>query len=290
MPKRLASDLEKKLNQLLDWLNSRPCVLAFSGGVDSSTLAKAMVVASTKKTTSDTSAISPIGYFAESPSSTELERSEARRIANEIGIELQVLQSREFEDPRFVANTPKRCYWCKKIRFSSIKELANERFRSNLISAIVVIDGSNADDAHDYRPGKQAAEEIGIRSPFAELGITKSEIRELAEYWDLSVASKPSNPCLATRVAYFQKLDVVVLRQIEAAEQVLKQILSIDACRARVDKPGNVRIELAEQDLNKIFCSDNRQKIIEELRKLDFNFIALDLEGFYSGKNNRGVV
>ena len=284
---KLASALEEKLNALITWLKNETCVVAFSGGVDSATLAKALSYAYEQYP--ELKRLKPIGYFAESYTTTAIERTEARRIAQEIGIELRVLQSKEFEDQRFVENSPLRCYWCKKVRFEAIKTVANEEFRSKINQEILVIDGSNADDKNDFRPGSRAAREVGVRSPFAELNISKAEIRSLASYWGLSVAQKPSNPCLATRIGYYLKLDNAILRQVEAAELAIKKILNVETCRARVDALNSVRIEIPEACISGVLSQETRRNLVVELRKVGFNFVSLDLEGFVSGKNNRSV-
>lgn len=276
----LSPDLIAKREKLFDWLRSRSCVLAFSGGVDSSTLAKALVEAN-----SNSNAKKTIGYYAVSATSSELERKEAQRIAEEIGIELRVVESDEFDDERFVENSPMRCYWCKKIRFGAIKRLASESEGA----PVDVLDGSNADDKGDYRPGAKAAREIGVLSPFAELGITKKEIRAFAADWGLSVADKPSNPCLATRLAYGLKLSIPLLRQVDAAEIAIKEILNVPTCRARIDLPGCVRIEVPEEYISAAAETNNRKRLVDASRKIGFKFVSLDLEGFYTGKNNRAL-
>ena len=201
---------------------------------------------------------------------------------------LVVLASKEFDDPQFVANTPKRCYWCKKIRFSSIKELAQRDYGDPNGAEVTVVDGSNLSDLGDYRPGVQAANEVGVKSPLAEVGLIKSEIREIARFWNISVAEKPSTPCLATRLTYNMPLSNEALRQVENAELAVKS-LGFTTCRARIDAPKTVRIELLENEIKDLINSEKRKKIVVLLRELGFNFISLDLEGFFSGKNNRAL-
>ena len=274
--------LAEKLNKLYDWAKGRACAIAFSGGVDSTTLAKALVERQ------DLLAVPPVGYFAESASSTELEKSEARRVANEIGLELRVVQSTEFDDPKFVENSPKRCYWCKKIRFSALKELAQHELGDPINASIALLDGSNADDSGDYRPGMQAALEVGVESPLLEAGLNKSEIRALADYWKLTVAQKPSTPCLATRIAYNLSITNDLLRKIETAEIAIKKA-GASTCRARVDGPTSIRIEVPEAEIERFAQRETRLAIIEQMRDLGFFFISLDMEGFASGKNNRAI-
>ena len=284
MAGKLSIQTETKLDSLFKWLKDKACVIAFSGGVDSSVLAKALTIAYERSLLK----IRPVGFFAESFTSTELEKKDARRVASEIGLPLVVLASREFDDPQFVANTPKRCYWCKKIRFSAIKELAQRDYGDPIGEEVIVVDGSNSSDLGDYRPGVQAANEVGVKSPLAEVGLVKSEIREIARFWDVSVAEKPSTPCLATRLAYNMPLLNETLRQIESAELAVKS-LGFTTCRARIDAPKAVRIELLDNEIEILINSEKRKKIVASLRELGFNFISLDLEGFFSGKNNRAL-
>ncbi len=304
--------LSEKMERLFDWFDRNDCAVAFSGGVDSATLAKALVLATERRgtlTTEDGTATRvrkapPTGFFAVGATSTDEEKRDANRLAAEIGIALQVLETTELNDGRFVANSPERCYWCKKIRFAELGRLAFATLRSaanaerekkengasqpveKLEFPLVLIDGTNADDASDFRPGTKAAREAGVRSPFAELGITKAEIRALARSWGLSVAEKPSNPCLATRVGYGIPLDVATLRRIEAAEIAVKRF-GFSTCRVRVDAPGTARIEVPEAEIDAASTPEVRRRLVAELRALGFAFVSLDLEGFASGKGNR---
>lgn len=300
--------LNEKTERLFDWFDRNDCAVAFSGGVDSATLAKALVLATERRTTLTTEdgaatgvrKSPPTGFFAVGATSTDEEKRDAERLAAEIGIALQVLETQELNDERFVANSPERCYWCKKIRFAELGRLAVETLRTTRKNGedgaaqavekeevpLVLVDGTNADDANDFRPGTKAAREAGVRSPFAELGITKAEIRALARSWGLSVAEKPSNPCLATRIGYGLSLDVATLRRIEAAEIAVKRF-GFSTCRVRVDAPGAARIEVPESEIDAASTPDVRRALVAELRKLGFAFVSLDLEGFASGKGNR---
>ena len=300
--------LSEKKERLFDWFDRNDCAVAFSGGVDSATLAKALVLATERRPTltsedgtpTGVRKAPPTGFFAVGATSTDEEKRDAGRLAAEIGIALQVLETQELNDARFVANSPERCYWCKKIRFAELGRLAVETLRTTRKNGaddatqsvdkegvpLVLVDGTNADDANDFRPGTKAAREAGVRSPFAELGITKAEIRALARSWGLSVAEKPSNPCLATRIGYGLSLDVATLRRIEAAEIAVKRF-GFSTCRVRVDAPGAARIEVPESEIDAASTPDVRRALVAELRGLGFAFVSLDLEGFASGKGNR---
>ena len=284
MSDRLSSQTQEKLERLVDWFRGKACVIAFSGGVDSTTLAKALVIANERSLLK----MPPVGIYAESFTSTEAEKIGVRRVASEIGLPLVVVESNEFDDPRFVANTPKRCYWCKKIRFSAIRDIAQKVYGDPNGENIVVVDGSNYSDADDYRPGVKAAVEVGVKSPLAEVGLIKSEIREIARFWNISVAEKPSTPCLATRLAYNMPLSNEILRLVEKAELAVKSF-GVSTCRARIDAPKTVRIELPENEIELFLSSEKRKRMVSLLRELGFNFISLDLEGFRSGKNNRAL-
>jgi len=274
------ANLAVKLERLIQWFKERPCVVAFSGGVDSVTLAKALVCAHIRFHAPRLA----VGILAESPTSTLKERIDARRAANEVGISLRTFRSEEFADPRFVENSPERCYWCKKTRFAAMQEI----IAREIGAGFTLIDGSNADDKGDFRPGTRAARETGARSPFAELEITKAEIRALAQAWGLSVADKPSNPCLATRVSYRLPLEVDVLRQIERAESFVRNC-GFPICRVRVDQKDCARIELPEENAARLMQVDVKRKIVAGLKNAGFKFVSLDLEGFYSGKNNQAL-
>ena len=304
--------LSEKKTRLFDWFDRNDCAVAFSGGVDSATLAKALVLATERRPTlmtedgtpTNVRKAPPTGFFAVGATSTDEEKREANALAAEIGIALQVLETQELNDERFVANSPERCYWCKKIRFAELGRLADATLRNAAVAdektkengaaqmtdnkevPILLVDGTNADDANDFRPGTKAAREAGVRSPFAELGITKAEIRALARSWGLSVAEKPSNPCLATRIGYGLPLEVATLRRIEAAEVAVKRF-GFSTCRVRVDAPGTARVEVPETEIDAASTPEVRRALVAELRGLGFAFVALDLEGFASGKGNR---
>ncbi|MDO5309006.1 MAG: ATP-dependent sacrificial sulfur transferase LarE [Planctomycetia bacterium] len=281
----LKPELEQKLQSLFQWFKGRACVIAFSGGVDSTTLAKALLLASEEGLLK----APVVGYYAQSPSSTKLESDHAIKTAQELGLDLRVMQSTEFNEPLFVENSPQRCYWCKKIRFSAIVKSAESELGKDLDVPVNLLDGSNENDHGDFRPGLKAAQEVGVLSPFSELHFTKDEIRQLAAHWNLSVANKPSNPCLASRMAYYLPLDEKYLRQIEKGEEFLYS-LGYQSCRVRVDTPLVARIEVPTSLITELASDPTRTKIVEKFREIGFNFIALDLEGFYSGKNNRAIL
>ena len=245
-------------------------LVAFSGGLDSSVIAKAAQLALGERT---------LAVTAWSPSSCEHEKEEAAQVAREIGIRHLLIESGEFEDARYLRNDKDRCYYCKQIRFSEMVRIAQEQ------NFQVVLDGSNADDQFDYRPGKRAAEELGVRSPLAELGITKETARDLAKGWNLSVWNKPAEPCLSTRVPYDQPLTESLLRRIEAAESCLKAF-GFSPLRVRAQGESTARIEVPVDQIGKLLEPPVRESLLDKFQTLEFRTVSVDLRGFRSGSMN----
>ena len=279
---KIPSVLEDKVGNVLNWCKGKRCVLAFSGGVDSTILGRILVEAYNLSLLE----MPPIGFYANSPTSTSNDVLEVRHVADEIRLSLVVLESGEFNEPLFLKNSFERCYWCKRWRFSEIMQKAQQICEPQYRNQIVLVDGSNADDSLDYRPGTKAAKELGVFSPLAEFGFSKKEIRALASCLELSVANKPSTPCLATRLAYNLTISEDRLRKVERAEQIIKEYTGGKG-RARMDAPDSIRIELPEEHIELFTTPKIRCCIVPKLRELGFNFISLDLEGFISGKYNR---
>lgn len=279
---KIPTELEGKVDNILNWCKGKCCILAFSGGVDSALLGRILVEAYDLSLLE----IPPMGFYANSPTSTSNDVLEVKRVADEIRLPLIVLESGEFNEPLFVENSSERCYWCKRWRFGEIKRKALQMCEPQYRSQIVLVDGSNSDDSFDYRPGTKAAKEIGVYSPLAEFGFSKKEIRALASSLELSVANKPSTPCLATRLAYNLTLSEDRLRRVESAEQIIQEYTGGKG-RARMDAPDSIRIELPEEYIESFATPEIRSCIVSKLRELGFNFISLDLEGFLSGKYNR---
>ena len=196
------------------------CV-AFSGGVDSSLILKAAVKAATK----DGSKVYAVTFDSRLHPSCDLEI--ANRVAAELGGVHKVIHVNELEQEAIRMNPVNRCYLCKKHLFVNLKEMAKS------LGAETVMDGTNEDDHHVYRPGIQALKELGIVSPLAELHITKAEVKAMAKEWGISVASRPSTPCMATRLPYNTPIDYDVMKQIEVGEGYLRELLG-----------GNVRLRL----------------------------------------------
>ena len=270
----LSHNLSDKYRLLLDGLAAvRSCVVAFSGGVDSSVLAKAVYQVLGNNATA---------IYLVSETSTAIEQETAQRIASEIGIRLLVFRSEEFAEPEFVRNGVDRCYHCKKVRFSQLSAWAKEH------DVDLVVEGSNADDADDYRPGSRAAKELGVRAPLAEVGLTKQEIRQIARHEGLSNWDLPSSPCLATRIEYNLPITVERLKRIAAAEVLLAE-QGFSPVRVRLYGNELARIEIAPDQMQRFLNEDFRKFMYEQLTTLGFTFVTLDLSGFQSGSMNRGM-
>lgn len=273
--------MEEKLVGLLRGLS--PAAVAFSGGVDSAVLAKAAVLAAERFGT-----VPPRAVFAFSSSSTGTDIEAAHRGAAEIGIELTEFESREMEIPEFLQNGRDRCYYCKRHRFSEMRNLIAgwdkpAGFDWHLL------DGENADDRTAWRPGRRAAEELGVRSPIAELGISKEGVRGLARRWGLSSAERPSTPCLVTRLIYGLAPEEHLLRMVETGEAILRS-LAFSTCRVRVDAPERARIEVPKSEISRVLEAGVREHILAEFQKIGWLSVSIDLDGFVSGKYDISAV
>ncbi len=245
-------------------------VVAYSGGVDSTLLLRLCV-----------EALGPAGVLAVTASSETLasdEEVDARRLAVAMGIEHLMVPISELEDEEFVRNPPERCYLCKRIRYGRLLSLARER------GLRWVVDGANADDSMDYRPGLRAASELGVRSPLQEAGLTKDDIRELSRAYGLPTWDKPSYACLASRVPYGCRITAEKLRQIDTAETFLR---GLGFKQVRVRHHGEVaRIEVPASQLGSLTTGDLAPRVVARLRELGFTYVALDLNGYRTGSLN----
>ena len=250
------------------------CVVAFSGGVDSTFLLAAAVRSLGSENV--------VAVTAISATLTSEEKAEAIELGHKIGVKHALLETKEFDSEQFTANAPDRCYHCKKIRFEALVEWAIE----NGIRWIV--EGSNVDDHGDYRPGSRAVAELApVRSPLQEAGLTKQEIRELSKDWKLSTAGKMSNACLATRLEYGLQITASRLKQIEEAEKYLRPIVE---GQLRVRHHGNLaRIEVEPAVIPKLTVPGVAATIDAELKKLGFHYVTLDLSGYRMGSMNKGI-
>ena len=267
----LPPELTAKRDRLLSLLEGfGSCAVAFSGGLDSTVLAKAAQLALGDRAVAVTGA-------SESLAVGELE--ECRRLAERIGIRHEVIQTEELANPDYRKNEADRCYHCKTELFSRLDAIARQS------SMAVVADGSNADDSREHRPGMQAARDQRVRSPLAECGLTKAEIRALALDWQLPTWDKPATPCLSSRIAYGESVTPERLAMIDKAERFLRG-RGFQPLRVRYHKGDLARIEVAADALAKFADPEFRREVIAELRAAGFKYVALDLEGFRSGSLN----
>lgn len=261
-------ELEKQLLSYPDVQNG--LCLAFSGGVDSAVVLRAAH-----------SAGLPVqaAYF-----STVLhpagEREEAERLCQELGVPFTVIAVDELSEAGIENNPPDRCYRCKRLLFLRLAEFAKGQ------GIRVLCDGTNADDLHEYRPGLRALKELSVKSPLAELGLCKSQVRALAEEMGLPVSQKPSSPCLATRLEYHTPLCREDLSRIGEAESFLKG-LGFPAVRVRLHR-GLARIEVPREKLTEL--SARGEEVCGRLKELGFRYVTLDLEGLRSGSMDIGLL
>jgi uncharacterized protein len=267
-----------KERRLAEWLRGQGSVLVgYSGGVDSTYLA---VVA---RETLGRSAV--IAVLGRSPSVPNDQSDNARTLAAERDIDLRIVETGEVEDPRYAANPVNRCYFCKSVLWDVLCPLARDH------GMAVVVDGTNADDLSEYRPGARAAAEQGVQSPLALFGLTKSEIRELSRSRGLSTWSQPSAPCLASRIPYGTPVTPERLAQVDRAERALRA-LGITG-NVRVRHHGDLaRIELDAPLIDEWLKPDQARLLAQSIRQAGFQRVALDLRGFRSGSLNvlEGVV
>ena len=258
-----------KLNELLTELGT--AAVGFSGGADSAFLAAAAHRAL------DGRAVAVTCYSATLP---ESERLETAVIARHIGIRHVLLPQNELNSEDFARNDADRCYYCKKGRFAALAAWAS------LNGYCWVLEGSNADDTDDYRPGLRAIGELAVvRSPLLEVGLTKSEIRELSRQWGLPTWNKPSAACLSSRVAYGQPVTAAKLAQIEAAEAIVKKYCQ---GQIRVRHHGDLaRIEVDPGELARLTRPDTARELGEQLKALGFTYITVDLAGYRAGSMNQ---
>ncbi|MEM2098562.1 MAG: ATP-dependent sacrificial sulfur transferase LarE [Candidatus Bathyarchaeia archaeon] len=242
--------------------------IAFSGGVDSATLA-----AVSHNILGDHA----IAVTAKSPTYTLEELEESKRVANEIGIKQVIVETNELMDENFSRNTEDRCYYCKKALLIRIQKVA-ENFGLNAI-----FEGTNFSDLQGHRPGFQAVKEtVNAYSPLVECKITKEEIREIARKLRLSVQNKPPMPCLASRIQYNERITPEKLFRVKAAEQEVRRLTGVKLLRVR-DHGGLARIEVGSNEREVLFNIEIQDRIATALKELGFKYVTIDTEGYRTG-------
>ena len=264
------NDGERRLYDLLATYDS--VIVAFSGGVDSAYLGWAA-----------TQVLGPAALCitADSPSYPDHHRQLAIRIAREFGLRHEFVRTAEMERPDYRANPVDRCYHCKHELYTVLTGLARGRGVS------VIVDGSNADDRGDYRPGRKAAREFGVRSPLDESDLTKTDIRELSRAAGLPTWDEPASACLSSRIPYHSEVTGEKLQMIERAEAVLRD-LGFRVCRVR-HHDGLARLEFGRDEMERAFEPAVRDRIVRELRAIGYQHVAVDLQGYRMGSLNEGV-
>jgi uncharacterized protein len=268
------SVIDEKRERLIETLRSYgSCLVAFSAGVDSTVVAKAAQVALGNRAAAVT---------ATSASLAAGELDQAVELARLIGIRHEIINTDELADPDYVRNAPDRCYRCKTELYDELVPLAEQ------LGFAVIANGANTEDLGDYRPGMIAAAEHQVRSPLVECGFTKAEVRKLAAHWELPVWDKPASPCLSSRVAYGEEVTADRLAMIDRAEQYLRG-LGLRTVRVRFHRGDLARLEVPHEAISRLADANVRVGLIDELTRLGFKYVTLDLAGFRSGSQNAAL-
>ncbi len=272
-PLRLESLRDPKVEKLASIIRGLGRVaVAYSGGVDSAFLLRAA---------RDLLGEHATGVLAWSESMDRGELAAAKEVAAGMGIPIRIIETREFDNPEYRKNSPDRCYHCKSELFIKVKEFAAAAGIPH------VLDGSNLDDLGDYRPGRRARDEVGVRSPLQEAGLTKAEIRLHSRALGVPTWDKPAAPCLSSRIPYGSEVTDEKLRQVEAAEGALR---SLGLREVRVRHHGPVaRIEVPPAELPRLLEETLRREAVSRIKAAGFLYVALDLQGLRSGSMNEAL-
>lgn len=261
---------EEKLIQLRQLLHKMGgVVVGYSGGVDSTFLS---VVAGKEL------GEKALHVLASSETRSPFAVREAVEMAERLGLNLIQIKTDEMDNDDFVCNTPERCYYCKKVLFGMLLDIAGDR------GIPWVADGENVDDLSDHRPGRRAAAELGIRSPLREVGLSKAEIREISHRMGLPTWDKPATTCLATRIEYGIRIDPEILTRIDKAEQFLK---NMGFNQVRVRHHGSIaRIEVDPESIARLTDHEIRDSIVQMFEELGYSYTTLDMHGYRAGSMN----
>ena len=276
MSAEVTDSVSERAQRLIRRLRSCGSVaVAFSGGVDSAVVARAAFEALGDRA---------VAVTAVSPSLAMSELTIARDGARQIGIRHVEFATSEFERPEYRRNAGDRCFFCK----DTLYELTASRLQE--LGVEVVVNGANTEDLGDYRPGMQAATNHHVRSPLIEEGLNKAAVRDLARYWNLSVAEKPASPCLSSRIAYGVEVTEERVQRVEHAEAFLKIVTGLQELRVRHEANELARIEVPVDHVARLLEHDLRETITKEFRSLGFRYVTVDLEGFRSGSLNSSLL
>jgi uncharacterized protein len=266
-------DVQDKLAALRDIVRRMErAVIAFSGGVDSSFLLRIAA---------EELGAGAVALTTRSPTAPEDDEAVALALAEALAVEHLVIDANELEIPGYAENPTHRCYLCK----GGLYDIC--RAEAVRLGIDQIVDGVNADDLEDYRPGLKAAQEHGVRHPLAEVGLRKAEIRALSRQLGLPTADKPSSPCLSSRFPYGTTITLDGLRKVAAAERVLHR-LGFPECRVRNHDPV-ARIEVPPAELQHLTEPEIRAELVRTLRELGFLYVTVDLQGFRSGSLNEAL-
>jgi uncharacterized protein len=222
-----------------------------------------------------------LAVTADSPSYPERHRQMAIEIAGQFGLRHEIISTNELEQPEYRANPANRCYFCKHELYTHLTRIAAD-------ARAIVVDGNNADDRGDYRPGRQAAREFGVRSPLDEVDLGKDEIRELSHRAGLPTWDEPASACLSSRIPYFSEVTDEKLRMIERGEQALRA-LGFRVCRVR-HHDELARIEIGAGELPRALEAGTRETIVRELKAIGYRYVTIDLQGYRTGSLNEGLL
>jgi len=260
----------KKLQTILKDMGK--VLIAYSGGVDSSFLLKVA---------GDVLGDNVLGTLGLSAAYPTREFNTALNFAKDINVTVRVIKTEETDKLKFRENPPDRCFYCKSELFSKLWEIAEEE------GIQYVLDGTNADDTGDFRPGMKALKEQKVFSPLKEAGLTKEEIRELSKRLGLQTWDKPAMPCLSSRFPYGQEIDIKKLKMVDAAENILRDE-GFKYLRVR-HYGDTARIEVSQKEMHNLLNEGRRNRIVAKLKKLGYTYITVDMEGFRSGSMNEAL-